>query len=500
MTGSSSGAGSGGLHRVLGMADGVGTSLSTMAPTFTIGVSLGSLAVILGPHMVIMWAIAILPMMAIALGFIALNAKNPRLGTTYTWARDYLHPVAGFMAGWITVAGFTVFLGYGVQAAGSIFFQVLHSLGWVSTSFTEKQVPAAILGVGILLGLCWLAVRGVDIAAKFQKIVITVDVVAVLVICATALIKGGGAAIELDWFNPFSVPSFQAFVSGIVAVSYLYWGWDNALRLNEESKDGGRHAGRAGLYSLLVIVAVFVFCQVGFQHATTHKELVEQGANGLVYVAEGIAGGFGGFVASVALLLSIFAVVQAVILAVSRQALAMGRDGVISPVWARLHPRHGTPVIGTAITAVVVIAIVILNVSLGTLTQIISGALIALGMLATTYYVICALAIVGAFNGERRTTGDYVQTLILPALAALALAAITVYAFVHNWTDGGPLEFDATSGRFQDLEAIGLVLLGLPIMAWSILKRRPTYFTTDGEYVDPELVGLDDIELSDAGA
>lgn len=274
------------LRRVLGLGDEVGTSISSMAPTFTIGVALGSLAAIVGPPMVIMWAIAILPMLAIAAGFVALKVKDPRAGTVYTWAGRYLHPIAGFLGGWLAVGGFTVFMGYAVQAMGSTSLQVLQTGGLLSADAAAQVGPAAVVGVVWLALLAWLAVRGIDIAAKLQKVVVTIDLVVVLGVCGWALLRGGGEPFSWDWVNRFAIGSFQTFVNGLVAPCYLYWGWDNTLRLNEESRDGGRSAGRAGLYSLLVVVAVFMFCQVGFQHVTTQDELVEQGANGLVLVAQ----------------------------------------------------------------------------------------------------------------------------------------------------------------------------------------------------------------------
>src|SRR5262245_98883 len=67
--------GGGSLRRVLGLGDEIGTSISSMAPTFTIGVFLGTLAAVVGPSMVIIWAVAILPLLAVAGGFVALNAS-----------------------------------------------------------------------------------------------------------------------------------------------------------------------------------------------------------------------------------------------------------------------------------------------------------------------------------------------------------------------------------------------------------------------------------------
>ena len=69
----------------------------------------------------------------------------------------------------------------------------------------------------------------------------------------TALVKvGNGSAPaghltpSFSWFNPFHISSFSAFASGIILMVFIYWGWDTAVSVNEETKDSKprRRAGR----------------------------------------------------------------------------------------------------------------------------------------------------------------------------------------------------------------------------------------------------------------
>ena len=46
-----------------------------------------------------------------------------------------------------------------------------------------------------------------------------------------------------SWLNPFDVPNFSAFVSGVILMVFIYWGWDTAVSVNEETKDRTRDAG-----------------------------------------------------------------------------------------------------------------------------------------------------------------------------------------------------------------------------------------------------------------
>ncbi len=80
----------------------------------------------------------------------------------------------------------------------------------------------------------------------------------------TALVKvGNGSAPaghltpSLSWLNPFHVPSFSAFVSGIILMVFIYWGWDTALSVNEETKDRNRTPGIAGILSTLILLVTY---------------------------------------------------------------------------------------------------------------------------------------------------------------------------------------------------------------------------------------------------
>jgi amino acid transporter len=435
------------------------------------------MAAIGGHQMAIMYALAMLPMLAIAVGFVKLNMRDPGAGTAYTWAGRYLHPMAGFAAGWLLIGGFTIFTAYSTQALGSTTLQVLSAVKAVNPDYALRTGPAAAIGVLWLAVLSWLAIRGVDVAARMQKVIMIIDVAAVVGLCGFAVIRGGGEPIEWNWFNPFAIGSFSTFVSALVATAYLYWGWDNSLRLNEESRDGsGRSAAKAAMYSLIIAVVVFMFGQVGFQHATTTKELIEQGANGLVFVADRLAGTPGAILAAVALMLSIVAVVQAMILATTRQLLAMSRDRVLGPVWGRLHSRYGTPAAGTTILAVIIAALIGVSVTLGTLAQVIAGALIALGTLCTSYYTICALAVVGAFWREPASFKERITSVYCPLLAALVLGALTLFVLVSNWVTTDSMAFDPSNGRFQDSVALGVAIIGVPVVLIARYVRKSPYF------------------------
>ena len=59
----------------------------------------------------------------------------------------------------------------------------------------------------------------------------------------------------------------SAFITGIVLMVFIYWGWDTAVSVNEETKDRNRTPGRAAIFStiiLLVVYALVIFSMQAF--------------------------------------------------------------------------------------------------------------------------------------------------------------------------------------------------------------------------------------------
>ena len=100
-----------------------------------------------------------------------------------------------------------------------------------------------------MTAICYV---GIEVSANFQKILLSIELVMLVVLSVVALVKvGNGSAPaghltpSASWLNPFHISTFSAFVSGIILMVFIYWGWDTALSVNEETKDRNRTPGLA---------------------------------------------------------------------------------------------------------------------------------------------------------------------------------------------------------------------------------------------------------------
>ncbi|MDI2128795.1 APC family permease [Yinghuangia seranimata] len=476
-----------GLKKTLGVRQGVVMALANMSPTVSIGLGLGLIGMEVGTSLPAAFLIACLPILGIAVGYARLSERDPNAGTTYIWVRRALGPWLGFMVGWIGVACSILFLAYGTQLAGQFTLGVVHELGGSVDPGNMKY--ATVIGILWAVGITWTAVRGVDVAARVQGILFGFAALVVVIVCVFAFAGWGDGGATNDfsahWFNPFGFDNTTVLATGVLLCAYNFWGWETAFSVSEENVDK-KVAGKAGLISIAIAVALFVFAAAAFERALSADEFAEYGANALPYLSDKIFGGPGALIAYLAMLLSTIACLQSSVIGGARLTMAMGRNGVLGKSWARLHPKHRTPAISTYRTVAISLVIAAAGTALGKLTDVIMATVTAVGILVSFGYGVTGVACVMIFRRElRRSVRNFLTLGLLPGLAGVALLLLGGYMVYSQWTSVDTIAFDAENGRFLTVVPLSIIAVGIPIAAWNRFVRKPDYFTLPRS-VDPD--------------
>ena len=130
----------------------------------------------------------------------------------------------------------------------------------------------------LLVGIAWIVVMtaicyvGVEISANLQKVLLGVEVVVLVLFSIVAFVKigtgkapAGHLTPSAEWFNPFHNLGFTSFMVGFSLMLFIYWGWDTAVSVNEETKDSTRTPGRAAVISTLILLATYAIVIVASQ-------------------------------------------------------------------------------------------------------------------------------------------------------------------------------------------------------------------------------------------
>src|SRR3989442_10058458 len=108
---------------------------------------------------------------------------------------------------------------------------------------------------------------------------LSIELIMLLGLSLSGLIKEAAGTAQhghltpsISWFNAFQIPASSAFASGIILMVFIYWGWDTAVAVNEETKDKTRTPGLAAIFStiiLLVTYALVIFSMQAFAGVKT---------------------------------------------------------------------------------------------------------------------------------------------------------------------------------------------------------------------------------------
>ncbi|WP_107054413.1 APC family permease [Streptomyces sp. NRRL S-350] len=467
------------MQKSIGLLDGAAIAASSTAATSSIGIGLGLMAGVVGMHLPAIMLLAFLPVLAIAGGYGRLNAVEPDAGSSYRWVGRILNPWLGFLTGWVNTVGTVVFMAYTTTVTGSSVVQLLdqaHVRGVAGVRLdADSTVQCTLLGLVVLVGAALVAVRGLDLAARLQKALLVFEYVVLLGFCGYGLFAGD-QPFSLQWFNPFDLPSLDAVAQGMVLAVFCYWGFESVFSVGEEVRDP-RDASRGGMIALVVMMLLFLLAGTAFQRVLPIGELADNGAHGLAYFGARLAHQPLAALPLIALMFSAVASLQSSVIPTARGMYAMGRDGVLGPVWTRLHPRHATPAVGTLLVTGIAAALALASVAIPTVNDLISAAVNAIGIIVALYYALTAIAAAVRFRGLLRTNlVEGLRAVVGPLLGAAALLAVGGYLAWSFYDSTDHFELSAGNGWFELTVVTLMIVSGLPAAAWARWRRRSPYF------------------------
>jgi amino acid transporter len=440
----------------LGLVSSIVMGVASTAPAYSLAATLGLIVLAVGLGAPVVALVAFVPMLLTSIGYSELNKADPDCGTTFTWATRAFGPKTGWAGGWGIVAADILVMMSLAQIAGQYVFSLFGAHG-IGADPTSPWV--LVVGVAWIIAMTYICYRGIEVSAMFQRVLLTIEVVMLMVFSVVALVRVGdghhpAASIQpsWEWMNPFHVSSFSAFVSGLVLMLFIYWGWDTAVSVNEETKDPSKTPGRAAIIStfiLLVTYVITIFAAQSFAGVgKTGTGLANPGNVGDVLSILGAEvfgnSGFGLVLARLLILMvltSAAASTQTTILPTARTTLSMAAYGALPKVFSKMHPRYLTPTVSTLTMGAISIALYIpFNYLSG--GNMIYDAVTGIGLYIAFYYGLTAFACAWYY---RKTLTSSARNLwmqgILPVLGGL------IMYFAGGWSLWGDWDY-ATGNSF----------------------------------------------------
>ena len=432
-----------------------------------------------GPAAMVAFALNGLFALMTALSFAELASKFPESGGTYAFSKKVLPIEVAAAVGW--VVWFASIVAAVLYAIGFAFFSTL-MLGdlWRAV---QSDAPAWLGNGHVVTGVAVATtiLMTIGLARSSSGGGQWVNVGKVLVFAV--LILGGLAAVvrqPLDHTAEALQPFFANGFSGLIqAMGYTFialQGFDLIAAAGGEVRDPTKTIPRAMILSLAIALAIylpllFVITAVGTPTGTSIAAAAAADTEAIVAVAaQQFLGRFGYWMVVVAAVLSMFSALQANLFAASRIAHAMARDNTLPSQLASLHTSRGTPAMALAVTAALVILILLVlpNVSA-------AGAASSLIFLLT-FALVHGVAILVRIRSVRRPPPYRVPLFpVVPVVGGLACMGLAIFQGIAVPLAG----------------TITVIWLGIGgVLFLGLYARRARRRDAANQALDPELLTL----------
>src|SRR5947209_7109122 len=366
----------------LTLLDGTVIGVASTAPAYSLTATIAILTGAIGLFAPSSMLLAFFPMLGVAVGFYWLNRRIPNCGTAYAWIGRALNPALGFFTGWVIIVADVIVM---ISLAGVAATSTLTLLGQDSGSKTLQLI----VGVVWIAVLTWIVVRGIRLSARLQWILLGLEYLIVMGFCTWALVRvytshpAGSHVPSLHWLAFWQAPGGgPALLTAVLGAVFIYWGWDTAANVNEETEDETGAPGLATVFATVVLLIIYVFAAFAVAAYVPNSAQQNNSSDVLTYMAQTLAGGNKlWYLMVLAVVSSAASSTQTTILPTARVSFAMARDRIIPRAFAWVHPSYLTPWFSTVVMGAVSIVVYVVSLyASGGLSNAINNAILAIGL------------------------------------------------------------------------------------------------------------------------
>src|SRR5450755_1637748 len=174
----------------LGLVSSVVMGVASTAPAYSLAATLFFVVAAVGLKSPLVAVLAFVPMLLCSIGFSELNKADPDCGTTFIWAARAFGPKTGWAGGWGVVAADVLVMASLAQVAGQYLFFLFQG---PNSAIGANAASGWVLLVGILwiLAMTYICYRGIEVSANFQKALLSIEIILLLVLSVVALVRVG---------------------------------------------------------------------------------------------------------------------------------------------------------------------------------------------------------------------------------------------------------------------------------------------------------------------
>jgi APA family basic amino acid/polyamine antiporter len=339
-------AGVGSLKRVLGPLDltllGIGAIIGTGIFVLT-GVAAVDHA---GPGVIASFAVAGIVCAAAGLCYAEFATLFPISGSAYSYAYATLGELVAWIIGWDLVLEYALassavavgWSGYLANLLGRV--GIVIPPAWASAPGTAEGAIFNLPAVVILSLVTLLLVVGIRESARVNAVIVGIKVLVV-----GFVIVAGVGHIEPGNWQPFAPFGWNGIMAGAATVFFAYIGFDAVTTAAEEARLPERDMSIGILASLGICTLLYLMVSAVVTGMSPLADIDRAAPVAVAFSRIGLD--FAAGLISLGALAGLSSVLVVMLLGQSRVFFAMSRDGLLPPLFSRVHPRFQTPHLST---------------------------------------------------------------------------------------------------------------------------------------------------------
>lgn len=215
-----------------------------------------------------------------------------------------------------------------------------------------------VLGVPIICDLpalfitaviTWIVFVGIEESKKVSNFLVLLKVFIVLLVIAV-----GAFYVQPAHWVPFAPHGASGVLNGVSAVFFAYIGFDAISSTAEECKNPQKDLPRSMILSLVICTVLYVIVALVLTGMIDYQRLGVGDPLAFVFGPEGVNLPWIAGIINIGAVIALSTVLLVYQIGQPRIWMAMSRDGLLPPIFSRIHAKYKTPSFSTVLTGFVV--------------------------------------------------------------------------------------------------------------------------------------------------
>ena len=380
------------LHRVLSVRDLTFFGIAAIigAGSFS---SLGDAVFKGGPGVVLLFVITGIACAFTAFCYSEFASRIPVAGSAYTYAYASFGELLAWIIGWALIMEYSIgniYVAFSWSDYFTSFLQKInvHIPDYLTCSYAEAHKAvlnnssnqesinawntAPMLGslriildlpaIVINLLITYLVYRGIKESRNFSNamVVLKLAIVALVILVGGSLLFSKGLTFNWTPANDEGTRScmpngFGGVMAAVSGVFFAYIGFDAVSVLAEESKNPQRDLPKGMIYSLVICTVVYILLSLVLTGAVHYKNFEGVGDPlAFIFESQNLNVGWMQLIVAICAVIAMTSVLLVFQMGQPRIWMSMSRDGLLPPVFQKIHHKFKTPSFATIVTGLVV--------------------------------------------------------------------------------------------------------------------------------------------------